>query len=129
MDYSYFLSFIIEHTLYIIKLILSYITLLNWYYWIYLVVSSNCLYVKMEKTNLNYSLNTKFYFFQFEIFIFALFYHWALSLWNTTYTQIYIAPGFILLNWFSWALKLFISKNGKNKFKLFSKYLVLFFPV
>ena len=44
-------------------------------------------------------VNIYFCFFQFEIFIFPLFYHWALSLYNTTFTKVHYAPGFILLNY------------------------------
>ena len=93
----------------------------------YLVDPSNCLYVNTERINLNYYQNIQFYFFQHEIFVFALFSHWALLLYNTTFIKLYYTPGFILLNFFRWALELFISKNGKNKFKLFSKDLVLIF--
>ena len=127
LKYLYLLSLIIEYSQYIMQLILKFITLLELFDWFSLVDCSNCLNVKMERLNLNCSLNIKNYFFQLEILIFSLFYQWALLLYNTTFTKLFYSPGFFLLNFFSWVLELFIYKNGKNKFKLFSKYLIFLF--
>ena len=73
LKYLYLLCFIIEHSHYIIQLILKYITLLDLLYWIYLVDHSNCLYVKVERINLNCSL--KIFTFVFSSLKYLYFFH------------------------------------------------------